>query len=198
MTNHTGESNMKLFAVYLGGRALKCNTELHDVVFVVGETIEDTYDQLMDKWFGTPEGLHLDSWMEIHAVDGHSISLQREKTESAKRLYFVNLGAYIPGQFTEAHANTFIVAENERDVKTRAKAELLRGLQTVHTDDLFDIDDCLEISDINGYHVMLTASGEKQEFEPVNGYHIVPKPIVRQYMERNAGDVRFAFPSAVG
>ena len=26
----------KLFAVYLGGRAPKCNTELHDVVFVVG------------------------------------------------------------------------------------------------------------------------------------------------------------------
>lgn len=29
-------SKEKLFAVYLGGRADRCNIELHDVVFVVG------------------------------------------------------------------------------------------------------------------------------------------------------------------
>jgi hypothetical protein len=47
------EANMnhKLLAVYLGGRAAKCNTELHDVVFAVGPSIESTYDQLLDKWF---------------------------------------------------------------------------------------------------------------------------------------------------
>lgn len=35
----------KLSAVYLGGRAPKCNTELHDVVFVAGDTAEATYDR---------------------------------------------------------------------------------------------------------------------------------------------------------
>ena len=35
--------SLKLFAVCLGGRAPKCNTELHDVVFVVGARVEDTY-----------------------------------------------------------------------------------------------------------------------------------------------------------
>ncbi len=34
-----GETN-KLFAVYLGGRAPGANIELHDVVFIVGPTIE--------------------------------------------------------------------------------------------------------------------------------------------------------------
>jgi len=34
----------KLFAVYLGGRAPRCNTELHDVVFVAGEAIEACYE----------------------------------------------------------------------------------------------------------------------------------------------------------
>ena len=43
---------MKLFSVFLGGRADKCNTELHDVVFSIGEKIEDTYIDLLDKWFG--------------------------------------------------------------------------------------------------------------------------------------------------
>ena len=42
----------KLFAVYLGGRAPKCNTEIHDVVFTTGQSIEDTYEQLMDQWLG--------------------------------------------------------------------------------------------------------------------------------------------------
>ena len=84
----------KLFAVYLGGRALKCNTELHDVVFVVGETIEDTYEQLMNKWFGTPKGLHLDSWIELQVIDGYRISLSTTEPASTKKLFFINLGGY--------------------------------------------------------------------------------------------------------
>ena len=37
------KENIKLFAVYLGGRADGCNTELHDVVFTCGQKIQDTY-----------------------------------------------------------------------------------------------------------------------------------------------------------
>jgi hypothetical protein len=58
MANHTEK---KLLAVYLGGRAFRCNTELHDVVFVAGESIEACYERLMDKWFGDPLRLHIDS-----------------------------------------------------------------------------------------------------------------------------------------
>lgn len=41
----------KLFAVYLGDRADRCNIEPHDVVFVVGSCIEETYPLLAKKWF---------------------------------------------------------------------------------------------------------------------------------------------------
>ena len=44
---------MKLFAVYLGGRAKKCNTELHDVVFSYGNKIEDTYNIKLKYKLGT-------------------------------------------------------------------------------------------------------------------------------------------------
>ena len=176
----------KLFAVYLGGRAPKCNTELHDVVFVVGETIEDTYEQLMDKWFSTPKGLHLDSWIELQVIDGYRISLSTTEPASTKKLFFINLGGYLPGQFTETHANAFVVAESEREVKTRAKQELLKNSQTVHTDDLFDVDDCLEVSQIEGYYIALEPTDEKIEWQPNNGYHIVPKPLVEAFMQRRA------------
>src|SRR5580704_930310 len=97
----------KLFAVYLGGRAPRCNTELHDVVFVVGDSIEASYENLMKKWFGDPARLHIDSWIELQIVDGYRITLGTLPRPSLNRLYFINLGAYLPGQFTELHANAF-------------------------------------------------------------------------------------------
>ena len=85
---------MKLFSVFLGGRADKCNTELHDVVFSIGEKIEDTYIDLLDKWFGLPDRLHIDSWVDLRIVEGYKVSLSKKKNKSNKKLYFVNLGAY--------------------------------------------------------------------------------------------------------
>ena len=41
-----------LFLVVLGGRAEMANVELHDVRWVVGSKIEDTYDVLRRDWFG--------------------------------------------------------------------------------------------------------------------------------------------------
>ena len=68
---------MKLFSVFLGGRAKKCNTELHDVVFTCGNRIEETYLDLLDKWFGIPDRLHIDSWVELKYVDGFEIILSK-------------------------------------------------------------------------------------------------------------------------
>lgn len=171
----------KLFAVYLGGRVRKCNTELHDVVFAIGDTIESTYEQLMDLWFGNPRRVHLDSWIDLQIVDGHRIVLRRELPAAGPKLYFVNLGAYLPGQFTELHANAFVVAGSVAEVKTRAKRELLHGTQQLHTDDLFELDDCLEITEVGGYHVHLEPTTDTQPFEPNNGYHVIPPDVVKAY-----------------
>jgi hypothetical protein len=185
----TAENNLppagkSLFAVYLGGRAPRCNTELHDVVFVAGESIEASYTRLMDKWFGDPLRLHIDSWIELHAVDGYRVSLRPEAPAGGQKLYFINLGAYLPGQFTEVHANAFVVAASEAAVKQRAKAELLRGAQAVHTDDLYDIDDCLEIAEVDGQHVHLEPVSDPTPLEPHNGYHIIPPEVVAAYAAR--------------
>src|SRR3984957_1620615 len=103
--NASKQGEKKLLAVYRRGRAPRANTELHDVVFVVGESVEACYPRLMDKWFGAPPRLHIDSWIELHTVDGFRISLQPQTPAQDKKLCFINLGAYLPGQFTEVHAN---------------------------------------------------------------------------------------------
>ena len=42
-------SAKKLFLVVLGGRCRGCHTEQHDVRWVVGDAIEDTYPQLIKQ-----------------------------------------------------------------------------------------------------------------------------------------------------
>ena len=73
-----------LYLVVLGGRAKKANIELHDVRWVVGSSIEDTYDTLRKDWFGSSKGLHIDSYKKIQYVDGHKINLinfEKDKIE---------------------------------------------------------------------------------------------------------------------
>jgi hypothetical protein len=183
----TDSSQKKLFAVYLGGRAPRCNTELHDVVFVVGPSVESCYERIMDKWFGDPRKMHIDSWVELQVVDGYRISLQAGSSDPGKKLYFINLGAYLPGQFTELHANAFVVAASEAEVKKRAKAELLQGTVSIHTDDLYDVDDCLEITEVDGQTVHLEPTSEPANFQPCSAYHVIPPEVLAAYQKARPG-----------
>ena len=54
------------FLVVLGGRVKKANVELHDVRWVVGSRIVDTFDELRNDWFGNFEGLHIDSYKKLN------------------------------------------------------------------------------------------------------------------------------------
>ena len=175
--------NEKLFALYLGGRAPGSNIELHDVVFVTGKKIEDTYIQILDKWFGSPDKVHIDSWMELHIVDGYRVSLSNKPYRGPEKLYFINLGAYRPGEFTEHHAIAFLVAKMPEEVKRRAKKQLLKGCDSVHKDDLYAIDDCLEVKEVNSYFIHLTACDQKTDLVPNNGYHVLPKRVVNEYIK---------------
>ena len=67
--------NNFLYLVVLGGRAKKANIELHDVRWVVGSKIEDTYDTLRNDWFGSTKGLHIDSYKRIKNIDAFKINL---------------------------------------------------------------------------------------------------------------------------
>ena len=175
----------KWFAIYLGGRAPRANTELHDMVFAVGDRIEDTYTQLLDKWFGEPKGLHIDSWLELGVVDGWRVSLTDAPSPAPEKLFFVNLGAYRDGDFTEHHAAGFYVAADAQEAKKRALAEHFKsGFSERHKDDLHAVDDCIAADGINGLHVTLTKTGETSAAKPNNGYHIIPKTIIASHLTK--------------
>lgn len=179
----TESNEKKLFAVYLGGRADRCNIELHDVVFVVGSSIEETYLLLAKKWFGNLQGFHIDSYIELQNIDGYKIELSQDSPtgDSLKKLYFINLGAYQPGEFTEYHQSAFYIADSCADAVRRAKSELCQGLQTVHKDDVvlldrvshpadFDVDDILELQEVDSYNISLIPTTSIERMTPVSAY----------------------------
>ncbi len=163
-----------LFLVVLGGKATKANIELHDVRWVVGSKIEDTYDTLRNDWFGSLKGLHIDSYKKIKYIDGYKISLKNcekeklvkkklvNKNKSNKHLWFVNIGGYIPTSMQEKHEFGLVTASNKLEAKNIAKSKWLNGFKKKHKDDIASLemviscDDCELIKKIGNWEIELT------------------------------------------
>ena len=166
--------NYFLFLVVLGGRAKKANIEQHDVRWVVGSKIEDTYDTLRKDWFGSPKGLHIDSYKKIKYIDGYKINLKNfendkiNKKQLANRnkpqnnLWFVNIGGYDPTSMQEKHEFGLVAASTKLEAKNIAKSKWLIGCKKKHKDDiaslemLFNYDDCELIKKIGNWEIELT------------------------------------------
>ena len=140
--------NIFLYLVVLGGRAKKANIELHDVRWVVGSKIEDTYDTLRKNWCGSSKGLHIDSYKKINYIDGYKINLINfeshkidakqlvKKNKSKKYLWFVNIGGYNPNSMMEKHEFGLVAASTKLEAKNIAKSKWLIGCKKKHKDDI--------------------------------------------------------------
>ena len=166
--------NIFLYLVVLGGRAKKANIELHDVRWVLGSKIEDTYDVLRREWFGTIEGLHIDSYKKINYVDGYKITLKNIENNklkenkfyrvnnTRKNLWFVNIGGYDPSSMQEKHEFGLVVASSELEAKNIAKSKWLMGTKKKHKDDMASLKtligcaDCELVNKIGNWEVELT------------------------------------------
>lgn len=158
---------MNLFALVIGGSHEKSLVELHDVRFCIASSLEDTFEELRKSWWGLPETLHIDAWGVLSCADGHRVHIRREPApEGSPRLFFVNLGGYDPGQFTELHQNVFVVAPDERKAKVRALAQYRFGMSS-HRDRQFDIEHCALVdpgSGEPGFFVHLEATPTPEPF----------------------------------
>ena len=173
--------NNFLYLVVLGGRAKKANIELHDVRWVVGSKIEDTYDTLRKDWFGSIKGLHIDSYKKIKYIDGYKINLIYfekdnidkkqlvKKNKTKKYLWFVNLGGYDPTSMQEKHEFGLVTASNKLEAKNIAKSKWLFGCKKKHKDDisslksLSTLDDCEVIKNIDKWEIELISDNNAHE-----------------------------------
>ena len=173
--------NNFLYLVVLGGRVEKANIELHDVRWVVGSKIEDTYDTLRKDWFGSPKGLHIDSYKKIKYIDGYKINLINlekdkidekqlgKKNKAKKHLWFVNIGGYKPTSMQEKHEFGLVTASTKFEAKNIAKSKWLIGCKKKHKDDITSLDmilrcdDCELIKKIGKWQIELTPDNNSIE-----------------------------------
>ena len=173
-----------LIACVLGGTAPGARVELHDIAFAVGPSLEAVYPQLLDNWFGHAHGLHVDAWTVLDRVEGYRVRLERTPADNGLHLYFVNIGGYRKGEFGERHAWGFFGAHSKSEAKERAKQSLLQGHELPHKDDLYDVDDCLQVGRIQGWHVHLEPDAEAHAAPVTNGYFPLPSAVVREWLAR--------------
>ncbi len=148
--------NLSLFIVVLGGRSLKSNIEIHDVRWVLGKSLEDTFPELRKQWLGKINGLHIDSYKRIEYVDGYKIEISKcnkdnliKTKKEDKSLWFINLGGYDPGKMYEEHEFTLVVANKAIDAKKKAKMNWVSNLKNKHNDDFSDITNFVKVDDIH-------------------------------------------------
>lgn len=171
---------LKLFAVVLGGKAKGANTELHDVVFAVGRSLEDTYPKLVNKWFGQKKGLHIDSTTELKYVDGYEVVISKEKSHQNNKLFFVNFGGYKSNFLGELHEIGFYVAGSKPEVLARAKQKLCLSLIEPHCDDNIVIDDIIPIDQADQYHIHLRPTQVPAQLNIVSDYRRLDLPDIMQ------------------
>ena len=185
-----------LFLVVLGGRADKANVELHDVRWVVGSKIEDTFNQLRNHWFGSIDGLHIDSYKKIEYVDGYKLYLRNfeenkiknkqlvNQNNPQKNIWFVNIGGYDPSSMQEKHEFGLVVASSSLEAKNIAKSKWLNGCRKKHNDDIVSLnfliscDDCQIIKNIGSWEIELILENnllEENNYPDWYGYKRIDK-----------------------
>ncbi|MBV9549323.1 MAG: DUF1543 domain-containing protein [Alphaproteobacteria bacterium] len=127
--------------------------------------------------------MHIDSWLELDIVDGWKIELAKRSAAQKEKLFFVNLGAYNGSDFTELHAVSFHVADAAPQAKAAALARnFTAGVSEPHKDDLLDIDDCLAIESVGGWHVTMARTNAVSAQKPSNRYQAIPKPVIAAWL----------------
>jgi Domain of Unknown Function (DUF1543) len=163
-----------LFVVMLGGKHPRAAIEVHDVAFVVADSLEQAYPQLRNSGFGSLTGVHVDSWMVVEGIEDWRVELSSlAPLPGSPRLYFINLGGYEAHTFGEAHHYLLVVAKDKRDAALKGKRQILSNWTQAHTDTVLDVDDCLPIDEVSGRYVHLV-EGPHGGITQRNEYIVLP------------------------
>lgn len=145
-----------LHVFMLGGRHPRARIEVHDVTFANVDRVEDAYPQLRGDWFGQAKGLHVDGWLAVDGVEDYQVRFADVgPAPDAPRLYFLNLGGYLPRSLGEAHDYLLLVARDPVEARRKAAGLYAASWIQPHTDALLEVDDCIAIDQVGGRHVQL-------------------------------------------
>lgn len=122
----------KLFMVQLGGRPKGRLIEQHDMFFGVADELIELIPAINEHWPEVKNKWHVDSYRAVTRVGGYRIDwVSQDESDSANenqaddatnlKLFFINLGGYLPDDFEEYHHKLLIVAPSQAEAIKRAK-----------------------------------------------------------------------------
>lgn len=147
--------------VILGATPPGRTIEQHDVFFGTGHEIKQLKSDMYDFWPNAGQ-LHIDSYREIKRVEGFEIKMVEKSVLPPQKLklFFLNLGGYLPKDPEEYHFKMLVVAETMADAVKKAKQTAFykqygfKGAES-HIDDkyMLDVDDMHNVTDLLPVHI---------------------------------------------
>lgn len=125
---------MKIFMIGMGGSVEGANIEVHDMQFIKASSLEDTFDEVIKRWYGT--SLHIDSYQELKYINGYEVDLNKK---SSKKLFMIVYGGYNPLIVDEVHRYDFVLAENKEEAKVVGKKNMTNFEHIDHIDSIVDV-----------------------------------------------------------
>lgn len=173
---------MNLYVIYIGGNHEDSLIELHDLRFIVADSIQDTYETLRNSWWGISSSLHIDAWGILNHVDGYRIELEKKITktkspEKEPKLFFANLSGFSSNELAESHKNIFVVAFDEKEAKEKA-LDKVKDWGSPHRDYLYAFDALVDLNLFlkrQGYHLFLIKDEKEEPFVFTCAYHPLEK-----------------------
>lgn len=174
-----------LFMIKIGGRPKGRLIEQHDMFFGVGAHIGDFINSVNTHWPEVKNTWHPDAYRQVTKIDNYRIQWQStddvqknnmDEDTTVLKLFFINLGGYIAGEFEEFHHKLLIVAPTQADAIKQAKQSVFYKQYSFndketsfnaasHIDDKqqVDIDEIYDVNDLlTGGRLLITALEESE------------------------------------
>lgn len=147
--------------VMLGAAPPGRTVEQHDIFFGIGKNVKALKKDIYNFWPDAGQ-LHIDSWRAITKVDDFVIKIvpKAEATPQELKLFFLNLGGYLPNDLEEYHYKILVVAKTMGKAIKAAKQTAFykqygfKGAES-HIDEKYalDIDDMHKVEDLLPQHL---------------------------------------------
>lgn len=176
---------MKLFYIIVGCTPEGRHTEQHDVFFGIAENLKDLIPEIENFWQEAKGKIHIDAYREVNFADGYKVEIvEKSQNLQSKKLFFFNLGGYLPNVLQEYHHQMLIVEESLSLATNKVQSSDFyldynqpNGASS-HIDDKYalDVDDAFIVEDIlpqsqrEKFSIKLTKTDEILEDEVFNGY----------------------------
>ena len=185
----------KLYMLLLGSKAPGRHVEQHDFFFGIAPSLKALVADIKAFWREAGTSIHIDGWREVNRVDGFCISVvpaaNRLSATEANKLFFINLGGYLPNRLEEQHHVVLTVQPDRALAIQQAKKAVFFKTNTIaalkganaHIDDKYgiDVDDIYKIEEMlppahkANYHIRITPDTTLPEDELHLGYFRLDK-----------------------